>query len=160
MSEFRNIYVAGYRRMDVILVCSATIAAIGIDNTGGNNMGFSWLFIIVLIIIAIIVSVIVLISRSSKKSQREFEVYKNSMQSGQVPNPYNQANTSSFAQDGPSGGFAVLGFFIPMVGLILYIVWNSTLPFRARSAGKGALAGFITYIVAIITISVLLVFLR
>ncbi len=40
--------------------------------------------------------------------------------------------------------FAVLGFFIPLVGLILYLAWMKNLPLRARSVGKGALAGFIT----------------
>ena len=47
-------------------------------------------------------------------------------------------------QDAPSGGFAVLSFFFPIVGLILYLVWHDTLPLRAKSAGKGALAGVIT----------------
>jgi len=52
-----------------------------------------------------------------------------------------------FAQDRPSMGTAVLGFFFPLVGLIMYVVWLNTLPFRARSAGKGALAGVILYFV-------------
>lgn len=48
--------------------------------------------------------------------------------------------------DAPSMGFAVLGFFIPLVGLILYLVNKDTAPLKARSAGKGALIGFIVSI--------------
>ena len=49
--------------------------------------------------------------------------------------------------DAPSTGFAVLGFFFPIIGLILYIVWKSERPLCAKSAGKGALIGFIVGIV-------------
>ncbi len=46
-------------------------------------------------------------------------------------------------QDAPSMGFSVLGFFIPIVGLILYLTFNnSDQPLKAKSAGKGALIGF------------------
>lgn len=43
--------------------------------------------------------------------------------------------------------FSLLGFFIPLAGLILYIVYKDTAPQKASSAGKGALAGFIMSIV-------------
>lgn len=49
--------------------------------------------------------------------------------------------------DSSSVGFAILGFFIPLVGLILFLVYESNRPKRAKSAGKGALIGFITRIV-------------
>lgn len=49
--------------------------------------------------------------------------------------------------DAPSTGFAVLGFLFLIVGLILYLVWKSERPLRAKSAGKGALIGFIVGIV-------------
>ena len=45
--------------------------------------------------------------------------------------------------DAPSGGFAVLGFFFPVVGLILFLVWQDTMPQRAKSCGKGALTAVI-----------------
>lgn len=49
--------------------------------------------------------------------------------------------------DAPSGGFAVLGFFFPLIGLILYLVWKDELPQRAHSCGKGALVGVVVYVV-------------
>lgn len=49
-------------------------------------------------------------------------------------------------KDAPSTGFAVLGFFIPIVGLILYLVNKDSAPQKAHSAGKGALIGFIVSI--------------
>ncbi len=52
-------------------------------------------------------------------------------------------NISQNPNDAPSTGFAVLGFFIPLVGLILYLMWKDELPKKAKSCGKGALAGFI-----------------
>lgn len=65
--------------------------------------------------------------------------------------PYCGTNTaidsSAHMNDAPSAGFAVLGFFIPLVGLILYLVYESKQPKRAKSAGKGALIGLITKIV-------------
>ena len=41
-------------------------------------------------------------------------------------------------------GFALLGFFIPLAGLILFLIYEDKKPQRAKSAGKGALIGFIT----------------
>lgn len=47
------------------------------------------------------------------------------------------------AADAPSTGFAFLGFFFPLVGLILYLVWKAEYPLKAKSCGKGALIGVI-----------------
>lgn len=44
--------------------------------------------------------------------------------------------------DAPNTGFAVLGFFIPIVGLVLYLMNKDKSPLKAKSAGKGALIGF------------------
>ena len=51
------------------------------------------------------------------------------------------------SEDSSSFGFAVLGFFIPIVGFILFLIYEEKKPKRAKSAGKGALIGFITRIV-------------
>lgn len=59
--------------------------------------------------------------------------------------------------DAPSAGFAVLGFFIPIVGLILYLVYENKQPMRAKSAGKGALIGFIVQVVAAVVTAVIII---
>lgn len=62
-------------------------------------------------------------------------------QYGQQPyvNPQ-PADTGSF-------GWAVLGFFFPIVGLILFLVWKSEKPVSAKQAGMGALASVISTVV-------------
>lgn len=62
-------------------------------------------------------------------------------QYGQRPyvNPQ-PADTGSF-------GWAVLGFFFPIVGLILFLVWKSEKPVSAKQAGMGALASVISTVV-------------
>lgn len=51
--------------------------------------------------------------------------------------------SAAMETDAPSAGFAVLGFFFPLIGLILYLVWKDEFPLRAGSCGKGALIGVI-----------------
>jgi len=63
----------------------------------------------------------------------------------------------NISEDKPSFGFAVLGFFIPLVGLILFLIYESQKPKRAKLAGKGALIGFITNIVLSIILVILYV---
>jgi flagellar basal body-associated protein FliL len=48
--------------------------------------------------------------------------------------------------DAPSGGFAILSFFFPLIGLILWLAWSKS-PLKAKSCGKGALAGFIVGVI-------------
>ena len=43
--------------------------------------------------------------------------------------------------DSGSFGWAVLGFFFPIVGLILVLVWKQSKPKCAKMAGIGALVG-------------------
>lgn len=42
-------------------------------------------------------------------------------------------------EDAYSVLWALLGFFIPIVGLILYLVWRDTKPKSSKAAGLGAL---------------------
>ena len=49
--------------------------------------------------------------------------------------------------DKSSFGWGLLGFLIPLVGLILYVVWESKRPLRAKSVGKGALIRFILNVI-------------
>ncbi len=66
------------------------------------------------------------------------------------------AKQKSNPDDKPSKLFAVLGFFLPIVGLVLYLVYNDKEPKKAKSAGKGAIAGVITGIVIAIIVSILI----
>lgn len=43
-------------------------------------------------------------------------------------------------------GWAVLGFFFQLVGLILFLVWRNDRSGDAKCAGIGALVGFLTSI--------------
>ena len=51
-------------------------------------------------------------------------------------------------------GWGALGFCIPIVGLVLYLVWKDTKPRTAKAAGKGALVsvilGVVWYVLMII----------
>lgn len=61
------------------------------------------------------------------------------------------------SEDSLSLGFAIFGFFIPIVGLILFLIYKEKKPKRAKSAVKGALIGFITEIVLAIILVILYV---
>lgn len=61
--------------------------------------------------------------------------------------------------DSSSFGWALVGFLVPIVGLILYLMWKDKTPLKAKSAGKGALVSailsvvfFILYMVFIIAL--------
>lgn len=62
-----------------------------------------------------------------------------------------------YVQDAPSGGMTALGFFFPIVGLILYLVWKDQTPLKAKSAGKGALIGVIVWTTLNILLGILAV---
>ena len=77
-------------------------------------------------------------SRASQGSQQpSWTVYSRSAES---PSVY---GTPVNPEDASSALFAVIGFLFPFVGLILFLVWQNTMPLRAKSAGKGALASVI-----------------
>lgn len=61
-------------------------------------------------------------------------------------------------EDRPSAGFAVLCFFFPIVGLILYLVWHDDYPKKARSCGKGALVSVIVCAIPLVLWIVLFFF--
>ena len=80
-----------------------------------------------------------------KKCGREVE--ENSLYCNNCGAQLNTAQNQNISEDDSSFGFALLGFFIPLVGLILFLIYEGKKPKRAKSAGKGALIGFITNIV-------------
>jgi hypothetical protein len=54
--------------------------------------------------------------------------------------------------DAKSTGLAILCFFFPMIGLILWLVWKDQYPLKASSCSKGAIIGVIVYVLLIIAI--------
>lgn len=66
---------------------------------------------------------------------------------GNVPTNVAQQPQPVDNSSGSTAGWAVLGFFVPLAGLILYILWKQTYPSKAKSAGKGALVSVIISIV-------------
>ena len=62
------------------------------------------------------------------------------------------------ANDTGSFGWCVLGFCIPLVGLILFLVWRDTKPLTSKAAGKGALISVIIGVVFYVLMMALGVF--
>ena len=59
----------------------------------------------------------------------------------------NTANNYAPAEEGAIG-WGFLGFFIPIAGLILFIVWRNDKPKSSKAAGIGALISFIINVIA------------
>lgn len=78
---------------------------------------------------------------------------------GNGQNGYYSQNGAPYANpdDYPNAGWAVLGFFFPLIGLILYLVWQRDYPNRAKMCGKGALICVIVDAALIILLCVFLV---
>ena len=62
------------------------------------------------------------------------DAYQQTYQQQPNPQSYQETDSGSF-------GWAVLGFFFPIVGLILFLVWKQSKPKCAKVAGIGALVG-------------------
>lgn len=71
-------------------------------------------------------------------------------------NPYNQTYYAPPVQES-GAGWGVLGFFFPVVGLILFLVWKDDHPARSKGAGIGALVGVILNVVWIVIYVVIVV---
>jgi hypothetical protein len=52
--------------------------------------------------------------------------------------------------DVPSIGLNILGFFIPLAGLILYMTWSYKYPVKMKAVGKWTLVGFFFYLFLIV----------
>ena len=59
-------------------------------------------------------------------------------------------NQVSNNNDSGSIGYGILGFFLPLVGLILYLCWKNESPKNAKTVGKGALIGLILFLIIFI----------
>lgn len=91
----------------------------------------------------------------SEYMESQGETY-NTLPNGQAqPVQSAQVVLQPTAQDNGSFGWAVLGFFFPIVGLILYLVWRTEKPLSARRAGIGALVSVI--VGAVLTVLLIVV---
>ncbi len=70
---------------------------------------------------------------------------QNNNMNQQYQQPYNQYQQP--VNDSGSIGWGFLGFCIPLVGLILFLVWKDEKPKSAKSAGIGALVSVIMVVV-------------
>ena len=59
------------------------------------------------------------------------------------------------AKEGGTVGWGILGFFLPIVGFILWLVWKDEHPARSRSAGIGCLVSVCLGVVGVILYVVL-----
>ena len=84
--------------------------------------------------------------------QQNYNVQQNNVQQN-----YNVNYTES---EGSKFGWGVLGFFFPIVGLILFLVWKSDKKKASKAAGIGALIGFCISIVLSIILAILPIFVK
>lgn len=96
----------------------------------------------------------------SEYMESQGETYNTSPNVQTQPVQSAQVVSQPTAQDNGSFGWAALGFFIPIVGLILYLVWRTEKPLSARRAGIGALVSVIvgavlTVLLTIVEVAVL-----
>lgn len=59
---------------------------------------------------------------------------------------------ATHSDDTGSIGWGILGFCIPIVGLILFLVWHKDKPLNSKAAGVGALIGFIIGFISLLAI--------
>lgn len=78
--------------------------------------------------------------------------------------PNNSYSNAAQSQNQPekedksdSAGWGVLGFFLPIVGFILWLVWKNDYPKRARAAGIGCLVSIVLSVVASVIYFVILI---
>lgn len=64
-------------------------------------------------------------------------------------------NNAPVQSSGSSFGWGVLGFFFPIVGLILFIVWNNDRKKDAKAAGIGAIIGTVMIILLYVLIFII-----
>ena len=66
---------------------------------------------------------------------------------------YQQADYTNgrygYEPDVPSVGLNILGFLIPLVGLLLFLIYIDRTPVKARAIGKMSLIGFIVGLVIV-----------
>lgn len=69
----------------------------------------------------------------------------------------NQAAAKPSVNDSGSALWGVLGFFVPIVGLILFLIWKDERPKTAKAAGIGALITVLLGVVLVIVYIIIFV---
>lgn len=82
-------------------------------------------------------------------------VEENAAVCGHCGTPVKQASAPRKEEKESVVGWRILGFCIPLIGLIVYCTEKDKHPERAKAAGKGALTGFVTGIIAWILLAIL-----
>lgn len=92
------------------------------------------------------------LSQNQFPNQNQYQYQNQNQYQYQNPNQ-NQYNSQPPVVDSGSIGWGVLGFCIPIVGLILFLVWKDQKPRTAKVAGIGALisvvVGILWYVLVI-----------
>lgn len=70
----------------------------------------------------------------------------------QNQNYYNQPYRP-VEEDAPSVGFAILSFLVPIIGLVLFLVWNKEYPLKAKSCLKGFIANCVLELLLVCCLS-------
>ena len=75
----------------------------------------------------------------------------------EAPNQNVPMKTASPVDDNNSFLWGLLGFFVPVAGLILYLIWKEERPKAAKAAGIGALISVAAGVVLLIVYIIILV---
>lgn len=68
-----------------------------------------------------------------------------------VPQNLPKQGSDSIADDG-NIVWLVIGFILPVIGLLLFLYWKDTKPYNAEQLKKGCIVGFIVFIIALMII--------
>lgn len=89
------------------------------------------------------------------QNQTYYQPYQNNSGYPYYQYPTSKTN-SQYPQKKGKFGWAVLGFLLPIVGLILYAIWNGERKGDAKMAGIGALVGAGIFIVQLVAFFVIM----
>lgn len=90
----------------------------------------------------------------TSQKQQQYDQYNQYNQYPQNPQPAKPA-----VEDKKSFPIALLGFFIPIAGIILYFVWKDETPLKAKSALKGAIVAIVIAVLLAVLFFALSIFL-
>ncbi len=93
---------------------------------------------------------------AEKKDDFEFD-FNDIPAANQSQNGSSQKQEQPKEDDSNAGAFGVLGFFVPIVGFILFALWRVERPERAKALLIGAIIGVVLSVVISIVYSIVVV---